>query len=640
MKKSLIALSVSNILIASSSFAASSTLVTSAKAPDETIIVTANRSTQQQFDVLAATDIFDRTAIEQLQPLSMSDLLNKVAGITTASTGSHAHQTSLFVRGSNSGHVLILVNGVRVGSATLGNKDISAIDMQLVERVEVVRGPRAALWGSDAVGGVIQIFTRQFTPEAGQVGVKLGSDSLWQTYGAIGLGNEQHTYTLSASIEAAEGFDVLTPTTNSSSVDQPDKDGYSRESFALNGTSHFNSIFSLEVNAQYEQGKTKSDASPFYTGDETEYKNHHLLARSHFQLENSYFQLGFSTEKDRNEDNFDQVSLLMNVVNDAITYETHRDQINALAQFKLAQQSEISVGADWYNEEVSSTTEYSSKEREANAFYVIGRHDVELSESSLVKLEAAVRRDEVGDIDAEVTYQLGAGYQIKPKLLISLTHGSAFKAPTFNTLYWPGDTYYIGNENLQPETSKNTEFLTRFQDDNYQIEVSLYQTKFDNLIEDGPADINNPWGLWTPSNIAKATVKGVEATLNADIANTTNVLTLSHIDAQDDSTKTQLLRRPYFSANYSVTYHGVNEQGNDWNIALEVNHQGSRYDNFNFQRTRMPSYTLMNISARYQVNAQLSLLGKITNVGDRDYQQIPEYYGAERGYYLTLDYRF
>jgi len=226
MKKTLIALSISSLLYSSLSNAEQNSAINISKAAkaDETIVVTANRSIQDKFDTLAAVDIFTRENIEQIQPLSISDLLGRVAGISISNQGTSAHKSSAFIRGTNSDHLLILVNGVRVGSATLGVKSIADIPVQLVERVEVIRGPRAALWGSDAVGGVIQIFTRDLSAGEGQAGIKVGSNSLYQGYGALGFGNDAHSYTLSATAEQSDGFDVIVPDGSSIyTVDQGDK---------------------------------------------------------------------------------------------------------------------------------------------------------------------------------------------------------------------------------------------------------------------------------------------------------------------------------------------------------------------------------------------------------------------------------
>lgn len=625
MKKTLLAIIITSSL-STSVLAQTQTTETNLADSDitETFVVTANRTTQEKFDVLAAVDVFDRAEIERLQPSSVAELLNQVAGISTSSLGSQAHQTSVFVRGANSDHVLVLINGVRVGDATFSTKDVSSIPVQQIERVEVVRGPRAALWGSDAIGGVIQIFTRKLSNGEGQVGAKLGNNKYWQGYGAIGFGTDKHSYTITGSAESSDGYDILVDDpSNPYPVGQDDDDGYNRESIGLNGTSEFNDLYSLEINSQFDKGLTELDSA--YTGDETEYQNYHVLVRNHFNFEESHYQLGFSRAVDDNEDNYGVLNSW--AVNN--TFKTQRDQISATGQVALGKESEIAFGGEWYQEQVKSSQAFSQDERTAKALFVTGRHTI-----SDLKLEGSLRGDKIGNIDTEVTYQLGSGYQLSEQLLIALTYGTAFKAPSFNDLYWK-DPYYEGNPDLAPETAENLELLTRYQASDYSVELSLYKTEYDNLIENGAKDANNPWGVWTAFNVAKATVKGAEATINANILSSSNRLTLSHLDAEDDSTGQQLLRRPYFTAYYSISY-----KGDNWDANFNVDYQGSRYDNLNFVRTKIGGYTLFGLAANYNINEQLTLLAKITNLTDKAYQPVPEYPGEERGFNIGFDYKF
>ncbi len=630
MKKTLLALSITSALstVSFANVAADTTIDNKQNdAQVETIVVTANRSTQDKFDVLAAVDVFSRDDIEQIQPVSVADLLTRIAGITVTTQGTPANSTSLFIRGSNSDHVLILVNGVRVGSATLGVKDIAAIPVQLIDRIEIVRGVRAALWGSDAIGGVIQIFTRQLNNGEVQIGATYGTHNYKQGYGAIGFGNKHNNYTVSANIEKSDGFDILKPATGSFSPNQNDKDGYNRQSLALTGSSQLTTNDSLEINAQYDHGNYQFDANHFYGGDKTDYDNYQLLIRNHLQLNDYYLQGSIATSQDSNEDNFTDYGAAQNSF-----FTTKRDQASALIQRPLSKNkdSEIIAGIDWYQEKVSSSTIYSQLSRTANAIYITGRHQLKQ-----LKLEGSLRRDKIGNIDAKATYQLGAGYQLNDYSLIALTHGTAFKVPTFNALYWPASAFFQGNKDLKPETASNTEILARYQNETYRVELSLYQTLFDDLIINGPADMDNQWGLWTPNNVASATIKGAEATISANFTALTHQVTLSHVDAKDDSNNKQLLRRPYFSANYSIGYHSDN-----WNVAFDINYHGSRYDNVNFARTKLASYTLLGLNVNYQISEQLSLHTKITNLGNKSYQQIPEYQGDERNLKVAIDYKF
>ncbi|PKI14234.1 TonB-dependent receptor domain-containing protein [Colwellia sp. 12G3] len=625
MKKTIIALSISSLLYSSLSFAAPTNTAMINKA-DENIVITANRSIQDKFDTLAAVNIFTRENIEQIQPLSISDLLGRVAGISISTQGTSAHKSSSFVRGTNSDHVLVLVNGVRVGSATLGVKSIADIPVQLVERVEVIKGPRAALWGSDAVGGVIQIFTRDLKAGEGQAGIKVGSDSLYQGYGALGFGNENHSYTLSATAEKSNGFDVIVPDGSSIyTADQSDNDGYDRQSVGLSGTSQFTKQYALELNTQYDQGTTEIDANTQYSGDESSYENYHFLLRNHLQLEQLYLQLSLSTSQDRNEDNYSNFNDQNGFNNPNTLFITTRDQITALAQLPFANSSEITTGVEWYTEHIDSNYAYDETQRDANAIFVTGRHDIEQ-----IKIEASVRYDKVGDINGETTYQLAAGYQVSEQLLFSLSHGTAFKAPSFNDLYYP----WSGNSDLVSETADSSEFLTRYQHELFSAEISIYYTDIDNLIEWAQVDISDPYN-WKPKNIAQAKILGAEATFTADIYNTNNTLTLSHVDAEDKTTARQLARRPNFSANYNLIY-SIGEL----DFTFDTNYQGSSYDNANAMDKTLKAYTLFDVGVNYRLNSQINVFAKVTNLTDKNYQTASEYPGAERGYSITLDYKF
>ncbi|TYK64413.1 TonB-dependent receptor domain-containing protein [Colwellia echini] len=625
MKKTLIALSISSLLYSSFSLAeeVQNEIIDRQVLADENMIVTATRSVQDKFDTLASVGVFTQADIEKIQPLSVGDLLSRVAGISISTQGTSAHKSSAFVRGTNSDHVLVLVNGVRVGSATLGSKSLAEIPVQLIQRVEVVKGPRAALWGSDAIGGVIQIFTRDLAPSEGQVGLKVGSNSLVQGYGALGFGNEANSYTLTAMAEKSDGVDVVVPDGSSAyTVDQPDEDGYDRQSVGLSGTSQFTKEYSLELNTQYDQGTTEIDANTAYSGDETSYENYFVLLRNHLQLDNIYLQLGLSTAQDSSEDNYSDYNVDNNFENPNSLYVTNRDQITALVQMPLAQASEITTGFEWYKEDVESSLVYDSTERITRAFFVTGRHDIDN-----IKIEGSVRYDKVGSIDGETTYQVAAGYEASEQLLFSLSYGTAFKAPSFNDLYYP----WSGNPDLMAETSESTEFLTRYRHELFTAELSVYQTNIDNLIEWAPTDS----GAYKPSNVAEAEIFGVETTFTADIYGTDNRLTLSYLDAKDAETDHDLPRRPNFFATYNFIY-----SMEQLDFTFDINYQGDRYNLSGDPVKTLDSYTLVDLGLNYRLNSQVSLLAKITNVADEFYKTASTYPGAERGYTLTLDYRF
>jgi vitamin B12 transporter len=589
--------------------------------PTETLVVTANRTVQEQFDVLAAVQVFDRDAIEQIQPISLADLLSRVAGISTTTSGSAGNTTSMFVRGGNSDHVLVLVDGVRIGSATLGLKNSGNIPMQMIERVEVVRGPRAALWGSDAIGGVIQIFTRKLAQGEGRVGAELGSDNLWRAHGAIGFGNTEHQYTLAASATKSEGFDVINPDPNG----ETDKDGYDRQSLSLNGRSQVTEDFVVGLSAQLDEGNTEFDSG--FGGNEADFKNHFMQLNGTMNVGEGIVKMSVANSVDNSVDNADKRA----PGSTAGFFKTSRDQVSILGSLPLNEQATVTLGYDWYDEKVNSHRAYGETERDANAFYAVARYDV-----AQLKLEGSVRRDEIGETDAETTTQFAIGYQITDDVLLSYSQGSAFKAPTFNDLYWPEAFGSKGNSSLKSELADNKEVLLRVRGDNFGIELSWYETDYQNLIEWG---FNAANGFFEPSNVDQAKIQGGEITFSLNVDNINNRLSLAHVDAKNKATGMQLIRRPHFTVFYELLY-----QGNNWDVALELNHQGKRND----IGGQLRAYTLTNVSFSYEVSENIQVRAKVNNLTNKDYIQAAAwpgpneaaYPGADRGYSLALDYQF
>ena len=213
------------------------------------------------------------------------------------------------------------------------------------------------------------------------------------------------------------------------------------------------------------------------------------------------------------------------------------------------------------------------------------------------------------------------------QLLFSISHGTAFKAPSFNDLYFPGQ----GNANLIAETSDSTEFLTRYVNNTFTAEVSIYKTDIDDLIEWAP----NVAGIWQPTNIDQSKILGIEATLSTDIYDTNNTLTLSHIDAEDKGKARQLSRRPNFSADYNFIY-----SVEQIDITFDVSYQARSYDNANSVTKTLKAFTSFDAGLNYRLTNTLTFLAKMTNLTDKDYKTSATYPSAERGYSLALDYKF
>jgi vitamin B12 transporter len=600
----------------------------------ENIVITANRTQQDQFLTLSATQVITKEDIVALQPQSVTDLLDKVAGVTVANQGGAGQASSVSMRGTNSGHTLVLVDGVRIGSATLGSTSFGAISVALIERVEIVKGPRAALWGSDAIGGVIQIFTKKQHLGEGVISAGLGSNGLWKTDASIGLGNEQHSLTLSVSAIESDGF---TATKVDDAPYDVDEDGYNRLSFGLTGESIVNDEFSLHLASRWEQGGAEYDQSIQYynpnngSADENEHENYYLRVAGQYQSGDLFTEVSLAKSQDQAETFGNDVK---KSASDEI--KTQREQFSALAQYSFSDLTSVTAGVDFYTEEVSTDTDkdawtpgfqkWAVEERDVNAVFVQVRHQLDA-----LLFEGALRRDDIEGVDKETTYNASVGYQVNEAWLVSLNRSTGFKAPSFNDLYWPGS----GNADVKPESITSNEILVRnqFSHDgiNGNIEFSYFESEIENLIAWAP----NASGAWQPSNINQAEIEGFELTLNAANGDFNHQLTLASIDAKDAKLDVQLARRPELTANYTLAYHW-----DDFTFNSSFSYRDDSPEKTKVDADTLDSYWLVDLSLSYQATEKLIVIGKVNNLFDEDYETAQYYVADGTNFVVSATYSF
>ena len=608
--KSLTQIAVASALLLSASSAVASSSEGIEDDSFEQIVVTANRSQQQQFLALSATQIIGQAEIQAIQPQNITELLNTVAGLTVTNLGGAGQDASVFMRGTNSNHTLVLVDGVRVGSATLGTTSFSSMSVGLIERIEVVKGPRGALWGADAIGGVIQIFTKKLKSGEGHVTAAMGSNNYWKTEAAFGLGDEMNSLTIAGTLEESQGFNAT------DYAGQEDKDGYDRQSFSINGQSKLTDEYSLNLVSRYEQGG--SDYDPKWGGsNENEHENYSVKVGGAYNVTNVSIETFYARSKD--EGGTFLSSAVPKVVNEITT---ERDQFGLLGHYVLSEKTSFVAGFDWYEERVENTSlAYVKDKRIARAVFVQARHEV-----NSFLFEGAVRQDDIQGLDKEVTYNLSAGYQLGDDWLLSLSQGTGFKAPTFNDLYWPGS----GNPALKPEKVENTEILIRNQFDNGNVEVSIYDSEIENLIDWAP-DAN---GNWKPDNIDNATTQGVDLTISLLTGDFSHLVAAAYVETEDKSTGKQLTRRPKVSATYTLGY-----QVDALTTNLVLDYRGeSQEDEAN--TVTLSSVLLTNLSVSYQLSDEFSVTGKVNNVFDKDYVVAEHYLTDGVNYQLSASYTF
>jgi vitamin B12 transporter len=579
----------------------------------EIISVTASRTPMNIEDSLASQVVITRADIDRIQPKSVLDMLSTVAGLDISTSGGRGQNSSVYMRGANSGHTLVLLNGVRISSASLGSTNVQNIAPELIERIEIVKGPRAALWGSDAIGGVIQIFTRKLNSGEHFVSANVGSEGYSMLNGGIGIEHGDGFTSLSVEHEESDGFDAKDDS-------ETDDDGYSFDSFAINGQQQVSKDLSLNWLAQLDQGDTEYDST---RADESEINNHvwQLGANYNWQA-NNITQFNISQSRTSNIAHGNGTSK-----SEGTQYDTRRNQYSLLNSSELSSQWLLNLGADLIQEELKGSNEYDEKKRDTTGVFAHAMFN-----EGKLSYELAVRYDDVEGIDSETTFNTSIGYQVTESTQVSFSSGTGFKAPTFNDLYYPLNWGYVGNKDLVSETSTSYEFSVKSQFNALSVAFNLYQTDIEDLIDWSGTDADNNV---TPINVDDVEIKGAEFGANYQGLGGVHQFNISYIEAEDASTGKQLGRR----AKNHVSYQFDTTIGKA-DLYAEIQYKGKRYDYlYGGAVVKLDSYSLVNLGVSYPVSDNVKIQAKVNNAFNENYQTSSAYFTQERVAYFGITYQ-
>lgn len=609
MNKSLLAVAVASLLpYASFSFAQD----TSA---DETVVVTANRFEQKQASVLSATTVISRQEIEQYQANSLTEVLRRVPGVEIAQNGGRGHNASVFMRGTNSGHVLVLVDGVRIDSAA-GGVAINRFPLGLVERLEVVRGPGAAVYGSDAVGGVINIITRSHRGNnLKQVTVGIGSNQARKgDVVAKADVNEQGHLQLAAGFEKTDGYDIKSTQTG---VDY----GYESQNL-MGGYEHrFNDNWLGYVSASWFDSDVEYNSSgsvyhgfsdnQSFTG-QLNYegaKLKSLVTLNYQQTEN----LDYSQSEGK-----DNASTRANI---------DLTQIQWANIYQLNEYVELGGGVDGRRESLGddalsyygSAHKLAGESRDTKGIFGSGK----LTISDWV-LEANVRHDKHDKYDGHTTWSVAAGYQLGEYHRVRASYGTAYKAPSYTDLTTTPD--------LEAEESRNMEVGVSGAYSFARWNISAYDNKVDNLI----IWYESTSGSWYSDNV-DARIKGLEMDVNFDTGPINHTLVAEFKDHEDDN-GVQLARRA--KQNYKWI---TSAQFGDVEVSTTYTFTGKRLDLPKTEATDedyIPATNLWDVSVGYWVSDAFVVRTRVENLFNEQYETAVGYRSPERAYYLNASYQF
>ena len=561
----------------------------------ENIIVSASKDEQRLEDVISPAIIINESEIVESGFRSLSDLLHSLGGINVSQNGGVGQLTSIFMQGSNSNHVLVLVDGVAINDLATGISAIQNIPISLIEKIEIVKSPRATLYGSNAVGGVVSVFTKKKS-EREDYSVMLGSDQTKEISLSKVVHNDSNHYGFSATFFDTDGF----PTKVGSDLDDP----------------HENRSVNAFIKRDFE---TLSIEAGFWNSQgETSYKDFFLSSISqdfhnstmNFTLDHAVSEKwSYSLQAKYNKDFLDQ--------NDSNDFNhSERTGLEWVNRFEVNESNKTLVGVILDDEKFTASNygvgvnvDFENKAMFIEHLYSKSKHQ------ALIAFRKS-NSDFTNDKDA---WNLEYGYKINPKLRIMILGGSAYRNPSAFDLYGFG-----GNTSLVPEKSKK--FGLGFSA-NLSESTELDVRYFDNQIDDLIAFSYVDYRLY---NIEEAETKGVDINMTTQFNEWDLKLNATIQDPQNLTSNSQLLRRPKNS--YGMT---MRRNIGAVTVNLNIRRDSTRYD---FGGLKLEAYTLMNASLRWQINQQLMINASFNNALDEDYVLANGYNTPKRKVFLGFNY--
>jgi vitamin B12 transporter len=581
------------------------------KLPD--VLISANRQVEARNDSSAANTVFTRDDIDRLQPDSVTDLLRRVPGVQVSQSGGRGSIPGVYIRGTQSAQSLVLVDGQRIGSSTSGDSNLQHINIEQVERVEVLRGSRSVIYGSDAIGGVIQIFTRR----GGQQGLQprmhtgFGSNQTWERSLGLSGGDERTRFNLGASLDETAGINR----THESYSSDGDHDAYRNKSLSLSLSHALTEDVEVGANVLDNRGKSEFD-SPFGRYDYVTDKSYQQQPYNDFNVSSvsSYIdaqinevwktriELGHSENR---ETTLDKLS------DERSVFNTYRDSVNWQNDLTLNERNSLMLGGDWYEDRINSTTAFDEDSRWNRAVFIQHRF-----QADSFSTELGLRHDDNQQFGSQNTWSGTFTVPLNPDNEVLLTYSEGFRAPTFNDLYYPD----FSNPDLKPETSKSYELQWRSQlTESSRLETSLYRTDLEDAIIFGSNS--------RPENVASARINGFEAALKQELFGWQSNLGVAIIDPRDRDTGHTLARRARRTLSLDL-----DRQFDRLGLGASWQAVSSSYDDLNNQQP-LGGYALLGLRSSWELNREIKLELKVDNLLDKGYSRaLYSYQGSQYGY--------
>ena len=562
----------------------------------DTIVVTATRTNIAIDDATLPVTIIGRDQIEQSLARDISQLLRFEAGLDIGRNGGPGQTTSLFLRGTESNHTLVLVDGVRINPGTIGGAALQNINPDIIERIEIVKGSRSALYGTDAIGGVINIITRKANSSYIESGYGYGMYDTKKRSIDLGFNSGSTELGLSVNSNKTDGYKIRT--------DSDIKRGYEN----------------LTTNFHIGQAFQNSDITlrHWRTSGTVEYLDFFLTA-----IDQDFINESSAIEINNNFKNNIQSKVIISSVKDDIKQNQSTAYVYSKRNIfdgqisKLAGSHNITGGLYLSDEEASSFAWGSgyNKDTQSNAIFI----QDQINEGNH-RIFIAARLSDHETFGKETTWNAEYGLSISDQWSINASAGHAFRAPDATDRYG-----YGGNINLKPEASDDIQLNVAFRrDDNTTYRLELFDTKIENLIE---YDFAKDQML----NIGQASMRGLQLSYHLINENYSIRADYINLKAENDINKTLLLRRPKQSFTLNIS-----KKLKNFDLGLSLLASGERKD---FGVT-LPGYAIVNLTGQFKLNDTWTINTQIENILDKHYETAAKYRMQGRSVFLDLTRRW
>ncbi|MGH8856730.1 MAG: TonB-dependent receptor domain-containing protein [Polaromonas sp.] len=572
-------------------------------------VVTATRSESRADAVLSDVVVISREDIEHSTGRTLSEMISRVGGVQMAANGGLGKASSIFVRGTESSHVLLLIDGVRFGSATLGQPSLDNIPLESIERIEVLKGPASALYGSDAVGGVIQIFTRKgatgFNPYAS---VTLGSEARREWAAGLSGGAGELSYTLGVQQTREKGFSATNPAAAFGGFNA-DRDGFSQDSLNASLDWRFTPGWKVDARVLYADGVNHFDNGPGAFDVRSDVLTKLLALGVEGQVLSSWkTRLAFGRGDDNSINQMGAAPTRFNTQQDQWTWQ------NEIA----TPLGKVLAGYEHLIQKVDSTTAFPVKERSVDSWFAgvngaAGSHSWQLN----------ARRDSNSQFGDATTGLAAYGFRFTPNWRAHASYGTSFKAPSFNALYFP---FGVGNPDLRPERGRNAELGLSYALGLHEFKVVRFDNRVRNLI-----------AFVAPTfqavNIDRARIEGWTLGYEGQAGAFSLRAALDLLDARNELNGLKLPRR----ADLQLTA-GIDYAVGAWKLGASLLAVSDRFDNA-ANTTRLGGFATTDLYANYAVSKDWSVQARLNNLADKQYETARGFNQPGRAVYVTLRYQ-